>query len=188
MKTPMTKGSFEYIKRRKRRQGLIAALFFGIAMGIFVLGLVLNKMEKTNVFTVFAVLMVLPATKYLISFIILIPYTSVSKERYEEVKAACPDGIDVWTDVVFSSAERVMMMDFMMMDQGHVICYSEKKDKVKVMEQYLRDGLSQREIKYQVEVYDDFGRFKKRLAKLTTPDHQAESYDNAEKYLRSLMV
>ena len=68
MKKPMTKGSFEYIKQRKKRQLSLTLLMFGIALGIFVLGLALNKFDKRNIFTVFAVLAVLPSTKILISY------------------------------------------------------------------------------------------------------------------------
>jgi len=188
MKTPMTKGSFEYIKRRKKRQGGITVLLFGIAAAIFVLGLMLNKMQKNNIFTVLAVLMVLPAAKFLISFIILIPYTSVSKERYEKVKSSCADHITVWTDVVFSSSEHVMMVDFMIVDRAHVICYSKQKDKVKTMELYLRDGLSRRELKHQVEVYSDDARFQQRLQRLSTPEESDKNYESTIEYLRSLMV
>lgn len=189
MKKPMTKGSFEYIKQRKKRQLSLTLLMFGIALGIFVLGLVLNKFDKRNIFTVFAVLAVLPSTKILISYIILIPFHSISKERYDAVMNATPEGVTVWTDVVFSSPEKVMMLDFMVIDHHFVICYTENKDRMKMMEEYLRTGITKREYHYQLEMYDDFTRFTKRIGKLQLDESQKDqNYKDTVEFLSSLMV
>lgn len=189
MNSPMTKGSFEYIKRRKRRQLLLSILMFSIALGIFLLGLFLNKMSKANVFTVFAVLMVLPSAKTLVSYIILIPFHSVSRKKYDAVIAAVQDGVTVWTDVVFTSPEKVMNLDFIIIDHNYIICYTEHKDKRKMMESYLRDGITKRDYHYQVESFDDFDRFTKRIGKLSLEEAQKdENYKETVKYLQSLMV
>lgn len=189
MKKPTTKGSFEYIKNRKKRQLLLTILMFGIAFGIFALGLVLNKFSKANLFTVLAVLLVLPSSKMLISFIILIPFHSVSKERYDAVVQAVSEGVNVWTDVVFSSTEKVMMLDFMVVDHHYLICYTSQKEKLKMMEDYLRTSITKRDYKYQVEIYDDFERFTKRISKLQLEESQKDqNYVETVEFLQSLMV
>lgn len=189
MKAQMDKGSFNYIKRRKKRQGILSLIMFGIAFGIFLLGLCLNKFDKSNVFTILAVLFVLPSTKMLISFIILLPFHSVDRERYEEVIAAVPEDVNLFTDVVFSSTERVMMLDFLVIDHHYLICYSGKKDSLKVMEQYLRDGVTKRAFNFKVEAFDDFKRFKHRVSKLKLEESQkGEDYQELMEYVKSLMV
>lgn len=189
MKQQMTKGSFEYIKRRKKRQGLLSFLMFAIAIGIYILGLVLNKNSNSNIFTILAVLFILPSTKMLISYIILLPFHSVSKSDYEEVKKAVPDGVQMFTDVVFSSTEKVMMLDFLLIDHHFIICYSPKHDKLQGMEQYLRDGIAKREFHYQVEAFDDKKRFTKRIAKLhLTEEEKDKDYKEVMEYICSLMV
>lgn len=189
MNTPMKKGSFEYIKRRKRRQMLLSLLLFGIAFGIFLLGLLLNKLDKANIFTVLAVLMILPSAKMLISFIILIPFHSVSKKKYDEVIAAVSDGVTVLTDVVFTSAEHIMNLDFLIVDHSYIACYTANKEKLKVIEDFLRDSVTKRDFQYQVECYDDFERFKKRISKLSMDQSQEnKNYEDTMEYLRSLMV
>ena len=189
MSIRMTKGSFEYMKRRKRRQGMLSLLMFGIAFGIFALGLLLNNFETSNLFSILAVLMVLPSTKMLISFLILIPYRSVSKKQYDEVIASVSDGVTVLTDVVFTSSEKVMKLDFMIMDVHFLICYTPYNHKRKDMEQYLSDGVRKRGYNYQVEVFDDFEQFQHRITKLQLKDSQKDkNYKETLEYIQSLMV
>ena len=189
MRTPMKKGSFEYIKRRKMRQGFLSLLMFCIAFGILVLGLFLNDFSKANIFTVLAVLAALPASKMLISFIILLPFHSVSKKDHEEVLATVSNGVEVLTDVVFTSPEKIMMVDFMAIDHHYVICHTRRSEKLKSMEQYLRDGIARRQLNYKLEMYDDFERFKSRISKLHMEEVQKDkNYEETMEFLLSLMV
>ena len=67
------KGCPGYIDAQKKSRIMKTLLYVLIGIAIFVLGLCLNKFEKSNIFTVIAVLMVLPAAKALISVIVLLP-------------------------------------------------------------------------------------------------------------------
>lgn len=168
---------------------MLTILMFGIAFGIFVLGLVLNNFEKSNLFSILAVLMVLPSTKVLISFLILIPHTSVSKKEYDEVLASVSEGVTVLTDVVFTSSEKVMKLDFIIMDDHFMIGYTSHKEKRRDMEQYLSEGVRKRGYNYQVEILDDFERFKNRITKLHLEDSQKDNnYKETLEYVKSLMV
>ena len=74
MKFEIERGCFEFIKKKKRRQLLMtfAMLLIGILM--FIVGLFMNKFERSNLLTMLAILMVLPATKYFVGFIVVFPY------------------------------------------------------------------------------------------------------------------
>ena len=90
-------------------------------------------MKKFRV-VIFAVLFMLPSVKMLISYIVLLPFQSVSQEEYDEVMEATPIGVTVYTDVVFSSTEKIMKLKFIAIDHHSVICYG-TDEKVK---KYIR--------------------------------------------------
>ena len=76
----LEKGSFEYIKKKKKRKIIMVVAIIVIAAAIFGIGLLLNKMSRANIFTVLAILCVLPWAKQLVALIVLFPYHSVSRE------------------------------------------------------------------------------------------------------------
>ena len=183
------KGSFHYIKRRKMRQCIISVLMFGIAFGLYFLGLALNKNDKANVFTIFAVLFMLPSVKMLISYIVLLPFQSVSQEEYDEVMEATPIGVTVYTDVVFSSTEKIMKLKFIAIDHHSVICYGTDEKVKKYIREYLKDGLRKRGYQFQFELVDSFASFKKKVSKMSlTPEQMTEEYEEVRAYIYSLMV
>ena len=82
----LEKGSFEYIKKKKKRKIIMVVAIIVIAAAIFGIGLLLNKMSRANIFTVLAILCVLPWAKQLVALIVLFPYHSVSRERYDKAR------------------------------------------------------------------------------------------------------
>ena len=82
----LERGSFAYIKKKKKRQLLLVFLMLLIGVVMFMVGMFMNQFERSNLCTMLAILMVLPATKFLVIYIVLFPYKTVSKARYEMVK------------------------------------------------------------------------------------------------------
>lgn len=106
----LEKGSFEYINKKKKRKIIMVIAIIVIALAIFGVGLLLNKMSRANIFTVLAILCVLPWAKQLVALIVLFPYHSVSRERYEKAKECVqanglPD-VKLYTDLVITSPEK----------------------------------------------------------------------------------
>ena len=64
------KGNYGYITYKKKTSLGMALLMVLIGLGIFVVGLLLNKMSGRNVFSIFGMLMVLPMAKYLTTYIV----------------------------------------------------------------------------------------------------------------------
>ena len=48
----LEKGSFEYINKKKKRKIIMVIAIIVIALAIFGVGLLLNKMSRANIFTV----------------------------------------------------------------------------------------------------------------------------------------
>ena len=57
------KETLKYIKKKKKRKIIMVVAIIVIAAAIFGIGLLLNKMSRANIFTVLAILCVLPWQK-----------------------------------------------------------------------------------------------------------------------------
>ena len=55
-----TKGEYGYITKSKKLDIIKMLIYIGIAAAIFIIGLFLNKMSYQNIFTIVAILFVLP--------------------------------------------------------------------------------------------------------------------------------
>lgn len=180
------KGERGYINTQKRRRLLKTALYFIIAAGIFLLGLCLNKFEKSNIFTIIAVLIILPGVKAMVSCIVLFPYHSVP-ERLAEKVGSLKKGEDVvYADMVFTSTEKVMFFSFLVIAGGEILCLAgREKEDVPYMERYLREELKKRMLPYKVYVTKDEKNF---LSRLERSAPAAAVPEELTAYLRSLMV
>ena len=116
-KQKLERGQYGYLKQRKQKALYGTFLMVLIGVAIFVLGLLLNKMEATNLFTVIAVCMVMPAAKYFVSYVVLFPYKPMDAETKERLDSYAKDGDNVLYDVVFTSSEKVMHLDCIYVDR-----------------------------------------------------------------------
>ena len=127
-------------------------LLVGILM--FIVGLFMNQFERSNLLTMLAILMVLPATKYFVGFIVVLPYKSVSRERYEHIKSLISDNTILFTDMVFTSPDKVMNLDFMIITDNQLIGLLGKK------KQDIKYTLTVNKIEgYTVKIFEDEKKF-----------------------------
>ena len=162
----LERGSFEYIKKKKKKH--MSAMLLQILAGviIFVIGLLLNKYDKVNICTVVAILMVLPAAKHLVEFIVMFPYKSVTRERYD----------------------KVMDLDFVIITDNQVLGLIGKKDQdAGYIEKYLKDSLKNNGLEeFTVKIFEDEDKFIKCI-----PERSYESTKLQEEcflYVRTLVV
>ena len=69
-------------------------------------------MSNRNIFTVVAVLFALPGAKFLVAFIVAFPYHTVGKNSMTKSKPHHFGGMELYTDLVITSSEKVMSLDF----------------------------------------------------------------------------
>lgn len=163
------KGDFGYISSEKRKYLFKIILYLLIAAGIFVLGLFLNKFSITNIFTVAAILVVLPWARAVVGYVVFIPYKSVSRERYDKVKALVSKNQRLYADMVVTSPETSMGLDFLVKGNGAVIglmCKTKKgfatslvlgKDgqDIKYVQNYISKGCRNWAPDYRVKIYEN---------------------------------
>jgi len=145
------KGEYGYLSRKKKDALAHTFLMVAVGLAVFVLGLLLNKMEVRNIFTVLAFLAVLPAAKAFVNVIVLFPYHPMNEEKKNRLDTLAKKQDTILYDVVFTSSEHIMHLDCIYVTGHQVIGYTERsKDKVKVIEEYLKKEIDIRQLSYKV--------------------------------------
>lgn len=180
---------YGHIRAEKRKNLLGAVLMVVIGVIIFVLGLCLNKFDKANIFTIIAVLFVLPMARYLTTWIVLLPYKTPEEALYLQVKDAMPKGSILFSDYVFTSGERAMGLSFFVLTGNELIGLAARdKEKTEKIKEYLSSGLKKRAIPGKVVVFREKERFITELKKIPEITRTGEEMQELVEFLRSLAV
>lgn len=183
------RGEFGYIDRRKRKAllGVLSMVLLGAA--IFVVGLFLNQMSNRNIFTVIAVLFVLPGAKFLVAYIVLFPYHSTLAERYGRAKELLPPGCVLYTDLVITSPEKIMHLDFAVVGNGQVLALlGEGRQELSYVRKYLTEGVRNWGPGYRVRILDSEKTFLADMAAMAEKQVDGEEEARVRSYLLSLIV
>ena len=108
-----------YLTKRKKAEILWIVFFVVLGVAIFLTGYLWSGV-RANIFTVMAVLLVLPAAKHLVALIAMFCKKGVTKERYDKVKTAAGQAV-LYTDYVFTSTEKIMHLDFLLVKNGNAL-------------------------------------------------------------------
>lgn len=191
------RGSYGYIKNCKRKKIITMAVLMIAAAIIFTIGLFLNKFSKANIFTVVAVLLVLPWAKVLTSYIVMFPYHTPSKEQYEKLKQLETEGLHIYSDLVITSEEKVMNLDFLVIGNQKVygVLGKENQD-LTYINQYLKKGITNQTNGMDVKMVKEFKQFLPLVKGVSeackknreTEKEKAAEEEKAEAYMISLIV
>lgn len=185
---------YGHIRAEKRKNifGALSMILIGVA--IFVLGLCLNKFEKANIFTIIAVLFVLPMARFLTTWIILLPYKTPEEALYRQVKETMPEGSILLSDYVFTLGERVHGISFFVLTGNELIGLmmtdKKKTDKKKTNKtaDVITTELKRRGISGKVVLFQEKERFFAELHKISSVTRTEEEMQELVDFLRSLAV
>lgn len=187
----LQRGDYGYIREKKKSQfaGMLLMIILGI--GIFTAGLLLNKMSKANIFTVAAVLLTLPGANYLTKLVVLFPYHTAEKEMYDKVKNMIPKENVLLCDMVITSSEKVMNLDFVIVSDSSVIgVVGRKGQDIPYINQYLAKGVRNWGDGYRVKVCETYEGFEKEIKREMKRESTGTAKEKEEvlAYIRSLIV
>lgn len=183
------KGEYGYITKSKRFDIIKMLLYIFVAVAVFVAGLFVNDMSYQNIFTIIAILFVLPWARVLVEFIVFFPYKSPSQEDYSRVKQVASKEATVASDVVITSSEKSMGLNFLVMGNGYVfgLIMNEKQKEDKIQE-YLKNGIHNWSNQYQVKIHKNMESFLKDVENAREKEIPEKERENVEKYVFSLFV
>ena len=183
------KGEYGYITKLKKYDIIKMLIYVGIALCIFVAGLLLNKMSYVNVFTVVAILFVFPWARVLVEFILLFPYHTPEREVYEKWKAAVPKESRLMSDIIITSTEKSMGLDFLVMGNGYIFGFASKENQDnQYVQNYLKQGVEQRSNMYQVKIFQKERDFENAIKNAKEKEISRKERESVEEYICSLMV
>lgn len=177
-----------YILAEKKRRIMVTLIYVIIGVAIFLTGFFMYNHSKSNVFTVVAILLVLPAAKHFVQLIILMPFHSVEKKEEEEIRSLREDA-EFFFDYVFTSEEKVMGLKAAVISNGNFVGLSanEKQD-IPYIKSYLQKGANNYSPNFQVYIEKDKHAFEKKIKALKERDITDNQNKAVLDWLKSLAV
>lgn len=117
------KGTYGYIQKKRVQTALITAMMFIISIGIIITGYVTTGSKK-NLLTIVGILGLLPASKSLVSLIMLLRAGYASSGLYEKI-SSIDDSLVSMYDMYFTSYKKNFAISHMVVNDGVIIGYSE---------------------------------------------------------------
>lgn len=178
-----------YIQKQKVFQSLMLLVFIAIGVGLFLLGLWITG-TRANVFTVLGILMVLPGAKRVIALVVMLPHQSVEQARYEVLKKAVSPEAVILSDYVFTSPDKIMSFDFVVIEDRQVTGIAPgKADDIPYMTDYLKKGIADIMPEVQVRIAANEAEFLRQRGKQEHDETlQAEKMEEVVEYLTILAV
>ena len=176
-----------YIKHRKKVDFLWLLLFVVLGVGIFLAGYLITHV-RANIFTVMAVLMVLPAANRIVALVVLLPKKGVDGERYEKMCAQELSGT-LFVDYVFTSTEKIMHLDFLLVKNGNVLgVIAPSRQDVDYMKKYLTDCVNKVAPGYHLRLFESDEKLIAHLGRLTKAEADPVREKALAEYLHSLAM
>lgn len=185
------KGEYGYLYGEKKKYTLRIIIYFLIAVAIFLTGLFLNKFSTRNIFTVAAILVVLPWARAVVGLVTLFPFQQTPKEEHDEVAARVGEGLRLYSDLVITSPEKVMGLQYMVKSTGCILGIASRENPdAKYIQGYLSKGVHNWCSDYQVKIYDKREKeaFLRAIPTLSQKELPEKEEENVSDYLRSLIV
>nr|WP_315100601.1 hypothetical protein [uncultured Catonella sp.] len=188
-----------YLTYRKNKLFLNVALNILAAVIIFITGLLLNKMQPRNIFSVLALLFVLPVGRSLATYFILLPYKEMKFDRLVKAEENISyKGILLYSPV-FTSAENVMHLDLIAVFKGRILGYKEKsgksvrneydyKKRTDAAKAYIDKHLKNQGRGDNIVIFDDIDKFVKAFPKNKLSEEEMSEIKNFAKSMEYFIV
>ncbi len=164
------KGSYGDRARLKKTMiiGAIAILLFIAAL--VVIGYIRFGTRK-NIFTILAILSVLPFAKIGSILSTLLPYPSITKQQADKL-SELTEGLEAVYDIVLATNRSAIPIDCLIIEEGRVIALSPVSDKKqKLLETTIRDFYSDHGFKHMAVVIEtEYEAFCERIAAMSHKD------------------
>lgn len=172
------KGTYGYLEKQKKLMIRNTAVTFGLVAAVFLIGL-LTQNTKMNGFTIFAVIWCLPASRFAVNLIALLPRKGIDAGRYKELSSRFPE-LRLVYEVAITSYERVMPFDCLVVDGGNIYGLIQDVDaEITASEIFIEETLKKSGHDVTVTIFKDYAKFKERLS-LIEVEPQEPEIGNAE--------
>lgn len=160
------KGDWGYVNYRKKINLIIMLAAFAVVVGVFVLGLILNKMDRNNVFTVASVVLVLPAAKFAVAYFVVATHKSADESLKNKVEKAAGE-LTVCYDCIMSNKKKPICAQAVVVTDSVICAYTcDKKADNKLFETSLQEFMKNDKLNVTVTLYKEEKTFINRVKNL----------------------
>lgn len=158
------KGTYGYIKKQLIFEIIKTLILFAMALGIFFIGY-LTLHTKKSLWSIFAVLALLPACKSLVGVIMLARFPSLGPVEYDEYSSAV-GSIPVLYENILTTKDRTFYIPVICYAANTLIAFAGNKYETKKIKEHLDDVLKKGGHKATVKIYDNREAFFERIKQL----------------------
>ena len=174
--TNIPKGTFGYIKSRRKRQ-LVFALLCCVPIVVLLLAGVIIYKTKLNILTVPAMLMVIPMANFLVAFFALLNMDYASPAQHDQLAGWEQEGM-LLSDLVFVDEKgRRIPCAFAVVYAGGIVAYTGwqtghyRKEQVEIP---VNDLMKRKGYPARMKAYTSWEEFADRLSTVPAPADDAE--------------
>lgn len=183
--TRSLKGSFGYIRKQSIFEIFKTLLLFAMALGIFFIGYYTLGTKK-SLWSIIAVLGLLPASKSLVGTIMLLRFKSINADVYKKI-SNCVGNIPVLYENILTTTSKTYYLPVITFCKGSLcMYYSGDINDSKSIENHMNDVLKKGGYKgITVKVYCDLQSFLQRMDELNS-HFDGDSTVNADAILTTI--
>ena len=186
------KGEFKYLKKQPVRTGLLTLILLLMCAGVFMIGYI-NKGDAKNIFTVVAVLGMLPVAKLIVSFIMYIRAEKYSckEELKDEIFEIVGDKkICLGFDFYLTSYKVNFPLLSAFVYDGSIICLSgDTKLDIKECREHIEKYLANNSINgFKVYILENKDKYFDRLKSVTSEYEKSDADLTAYALLKSISL
>ena len=176
------KGKVGYIRKEKIRRALITAISFALPLGLYMIATGYFGSNK-NIFTIVAVLGILPAAKFMVGWIVMLPQKSAPAGIVSVTEEKAGDLVHGY-ELVVTAYEGKMQLDAVVICGNECACYTSIGDpkQFDFFEKHISGILNANEYyNVNVKIFNEERNYTDRITKLAeNPQMYRDSVTHAK--------
>lgn len=162
----LQKGEYGYLKSYKLSKLLVVAIL-SIMLAAVVIGTIIMYGDTSRVIIVIAILLSLPLAKFLISYLIVIKFNSLTFDEHTKIANTYKAKDDcLLFDLTVSQYEGIKFYQSMLIKNGKIyalVTNKDYKDKCKEYEKWINNCLTNDKYKYKTVVLNNIDEYIKKI-------------------------
>ena len=174
------KGEYGYMDSYKKSR-LIISLIFAAMISFIVITMLFMFGSTQRIMVIFAILLVLPFSKFLIGYIMCSTFKPLSKERYEKLSGETKEATgNMLYDVVITRTEGMKFYQSMYICNSRIYAFTDDKrfsDNKKSYETWIKECINGTKFDYTIKVFSDFDEYIKKVNSVSAANDKIVKID-----------
>ncbi len=174
------KGEYGYMDSYKKSR-LIISLIFAAMISFIVITMLFMFGSTQRIMVIFAILLVLPFSKFLIGYIMCSTFKPLSKERYEKLSGETKEATgNMLYDVVITRTEGMKFYQSMYICNSRIYAFTDDKrfsDNKKSYETWIKECINGTKFDYTIKVFSDLDEYIKKVNSVSAANDKIVKID-----------